>query len=134
MRLSNGYCKICLTEVEDFEHMLIGCQGLNIIWARILSILRCVFPGLVLSCDILFFGIASGDTNMNTVVNTILSLTRWNIWKRRCTYKFDSKLKPLDVCLRHTLRAIVDHSKILAKDRKLADLANVVSRNIDDNR
>ena len=98
--------------------MVINCRGLNVIWRNILQLLRFVIPRATITDYILFFGPTSEDLALNTLVNTILSITRWNIWKRRCTKKFDDKLKPIDSCLKTAFREIGEHLDILIKNPK----------------
>ena len=118
MRLSDGVCKICRTSEEDLEHMMIGCENLNIIWARILPLIRLTLPGTIVTLDIFYFGLMTEDRTINTLVNTMLGITRWNIWKRRCTYRYDNKLKPVQCCLSTILKEILQHFNILEKQER----------------
>ena len=121
MRLSDGVCKMCLAHEEDLEHMLIGCQGLNVIWARIIPLIKIALPNILVTIDIFHFGLMSENKLMNTIVNTVLSIARWNIWKRRCTYKYDDKLISIESCLSIILKDIAQHLDILKKQNRFAN-------------
>ena len=66
------------------------------------------------------------DRTINTLVNTMLGITRWNIWKRRCTYRYDNKLKPVQCCLSTILKEILQHFNILEKQERFKAKASML--------
>ena len=95
-----------------------------------MGIFRKIIPEILITDVELFFGLMSEDKYKNTVVNSILSLTRWNIWKRRCTNKYDGKLIPIKTCLDRVMRDIDIHISILEKRPQLQDLTRLVRQEI----
>ena len=126
MRLSDGICKICLAHTEDFEHMVSKCQGINRVWALTTELIHKIVPNLVLTKEHMHFGLMSDDLEVNTLTNTILSITRWQIWKRRCTNKYDKKLIPIESCLSNIKSDVQEHMKILHKKSKYRDKAGLI--------
>ena len=126
MRLSDGVCKICQNHVEDFEHMAFLCRDIHKIWGDIFHILRLMKPDIIVSLDLICFGVTTEDTAINTIINSAISIARWQIWKRRCTNKYDQKLLPIDKCLSNIMQDIFEHKHILRKKQHHAALANTV--------
>ena len=90
MSYSNGQCKLCKTSEENFEHLLIGCCKTNGIWYFVQSL----FANIGIEWETNKFEIISGIQNDNIdsdIMNMILSISRWIIWKRRCLNKYDDK-------------------------------------------
>ena len=130
MKLSNGLCKICQLVEEDFEHMISKCQGLNEIWEKIRNVLAITFPNIVLNNKVIFFGWTSDNNYNNTVVNTVVSIARWEIWKRRCKKRYDDKLITISSCQKRIHSGIREHLSILEKRNrdklnKMVDTTNM---------
>ena len=121
MKLSDGMCKICQNNQEDFEHLLILCTGLNLVWDASTCLIRLILPNFILTKDIQLFGIHSQDEISNTIINTIVCITRWQIWKRRCMKKFSNKNIPIQNCISQIKSTILEHLQILEKKDKFVD-------------
>ena len=92
----------------------------------VFKILEIILPGITVSLDIICFGAMTDNTIVNTIANSIISIARWQIWKRRCSNKYDNTLLPIDVCLSNVMRGIFDHMHILRKKQNHTTLALTV--------
>ena len=126
MRLSDGICKICQTHTEDFEHMVTHCNEIPRIWDKMYQIIQLVKPDFTFTGDIIYFGQTSDDPESNTVINTVISVARWHIWKRRCSNKYDNKLIPIDACLVNIMSNIFEHLTLLCKKPKFCEKTNTI--------
>ena len=128
MRLSDGVCKICQTNQEDFEHMIIQCQGLDRIWQKSTDTIKAIKPNFNLNRNALFFGNTTDEIEMNTLINTVLSITRFEIWKRRCTNKYAGKLVPIVSCENLIITKILEHLRIIQKNTRFTLLTREMIR------
>ena len=98
MSLSDGICKLCNTHVENMTHLLYGCEGIRDIWTEIEGIINAFWggPGIILDEYCVFGGLLDIDSNdVGELANMILSITRWEIWKRRNINRFENVLVPI---------------------------------------
>ena len=121
MSLSDGRCKICCIHVEKLDHLLYECDGIAKIWQEIQNIVSRVFD-IHLTIDLLcvLAGVLKDDKECE-LVNVLLSITRWEIWKRRNTNKYDNMLIPIDVTIYRIKYQIKQHVQLIS--RKNSSLA-----------
>ena len=86
MNLSNGICSLCHLEIEDIEHLFCRCNAYSEIWTTAESMLRALGVTRLTNFNRIVGIIDS--SHGNDVFNMILSITRWVIWKRRCSKKY----------------------------------------------
>ena len=89
MNFSTGICTICRMENENVEHLLVTCNNLETIWKKINDIIV-LFTKERLTHFNKIVGFLRDEDNFH-IVNTVLSIVRWIIWKRRCLFKYDNK-------------------------------------------
>ena len=115
MNLSNGTCSICSTCEEDFDHLLFRCNDLYQIWNFAVNKIKLVAININITQSIKLFGWLGGDEHRGVVVNTIILSSLWEIWKRRCSKKFENKDIPISICLKRIKNSIKEHFSILKK-------------------
>ncbi len=90
MNFSDGICKLCKKEQENLEHLLIKCNKTNDIWNFVQTILCiCGFNDVLNNFNVMC-GIHYDDPNSN-IINMILSIVRFIIWKRRNLNRYENE-------------------------------------------
>ena len=87
MRLSDGKCTLCKLEIEDVTHIFVKCPSYKSIWIYIANILDKINVPKLQEFNMIVGFLHDGF--LYDVVNTIISIARWMIWKRRCSSKFE---------------------------------------------
>lgn len=119
MNYSDGKCKICKTEVENIEHLLCDCIGLNDFWEESQRLINtCIKKELKID-KFHKIGGYFVKTTSSTIINVILTICRWEIWKRRNTNHFEEKLIPMKNCIAITLIEINNHIDVLIKSQAI---------------
>ena len=121
MSLSDGKCKICCVHVENLDHLLYECEGVVKIWEEIHNIVITAF-NINLTIDLLcvLAGVLE-DYKECKLINVLLSITRWEIWKRRNTNRYENVLIPIDVTMYRIKYQIKQHVNLISrKNRSLA--------------
>ncbi len=96
MNYSDGICLLCGQEKENISHLLVYCEMVTDIWEDISVMINEVFNiDLLLNDFHKIVGLLEIGTK-NEVINMIISIVRWNIWKRRCDYKYDKTYTKTD--------------------------------------
>lgn len=88
MKFSDGFCKLCKVEIENLEHLLFDCCKVYEIWQLISPIFEQSF-----TVQLDKFMVLAGnlkDNNESKIINMMLSICRWLIWKRRNRFKFEN--------------------------------------------
>ena len=91
MNFSDGMCKLCMEFNENVEHIIIDCQHVKGIWQNIETLISVILES---DTELTRFNIMAGyliDGFNYGIVNMMLSVARWLIWKRRCIFKYDGK-------------------------------------------
>ena len=94
MNISSNICNVCNNFAEDIEHLIFHCENSQQIWHRVSEILNIsLSDGFHVNKMISILGIwqdANNDYDQKTLkfINTILSITRFHIWKVRCSIKY----------------------------------------------
>ena len=90
MNLSSGMCCICKTFEENLEHMMYHCQGIRSMWTEIESLLCKVLHHDFSICLLnVLLGHFDDDQFLSDVVNVLISIARWEIWKRRNHIRYE---------------------------------------------
>ena len=92
MGFSNGLCVFCQIEEENTEHIFL-CKTVHPIWVFIKRVLTGIIDKdvFVLTKFNIIFGFVNNDA-ISDVMNMILGVARWEIWKRRCKFKYDNTM------------------------------------------
>ena len=102
MKFSDGYCKLCNTERENLDHILIKCSHISDVWVRIEQIVYILWET---DCMTDFNKIICymKHEKLHEVINMILSSSHWIIWKRRCINKYEGEYIDLESFLKGIL-------------------------------
>ena len=90
MKLSNGICKMCNSNSsEDLTHLLCECEHAKIIWNNLQNVFDKWGVGLQIDKSHIISGFRPINlTQEANFINTILSITRFHIWKIRNKVKY----------------------------------------------
>ena len=89
MKFSTGKCINCKIHTENLEHLLYSCSHVKHIWHFTCKILKDIWPNISIGNIEAISGLwNSGVSNEIFIVNTILSIARFHIWKMRNRIKF----------------------------------------------
>ena len=99
----------------EYVYLLVYCEMVTDIWEDISVMINEVFNiDLLLNDFHKIVGLLEIGTK-NEVINMIISIVRWNIWKRRCDYKYDSTYTKTDSLICKIKNIIRQHIIILVK-------------------
>ena len=79
-KISTGCCCVCKNGDENLEHLYF-CNGITLVWNEIEMIMRSV-SNVEIKLDHVLVGYVQDEQN-NFIINVLLSISRWEIWKRR---------------------------------------------------
>ena len=95
MRFSDGYCKLCrVGAIEDMEHLLVVCRYNKLIWKTIEDIIKEVINQsfkIDIKTMMLGFADASYPQNDVLIINMLLSICRYHVWKMRNNIKYGNE-------------------------------------------
>ena len=115
-KYSNGICSVCKQHVEDLDHVFIGCKFVKPVWQYIDNLFA--FAGMQVPSYaqkiIGFIEIA----DIFDVRNVIVSIARWQIWKRRCSIRSQKDYNPGISVTMQVKYAMKQHLEILQKSTK----------------
>ena len=120
MKKSDGFCIICKKgKIEDVLHCLIECESVQGVWRWVKKLILSVGVNEL----VLFNKIGGFITKIDkyNLSNMIVSVTRWVVWKRRCSIKYDSSFKPaisLTIAVKNAIKTqlgIISKSKIISQ-------------------
>ena len=117
MKFSNGLCKLCEIDIENLEHLLFNCTKLKDIWKNINEKVK---PVCNYDIDrfVVMMGVHSKDANA-VIINMIVSISRWIIWKRRNLFKFQNEFTNAKKLYEWIEHEINEHCKVLIKCKKV---------------
>jgi hypothetical protein len=125
MNISNGLCKVCKSSLENLEHLLYDCNYVKKIWNSIFQ--ECLILWNIEQDKIVILAGVLENSNESMVVNMILSLCRWIIWKRRNILKFENKYLDEETTIIWIRQEIVSHCITLLKCRLIKENGKYVS-------
>jgi hypothetical protein len=98
MNFSDGLCTICKVGQENVDHLLLFCQDTKPVWTNIENIIaRFLDKDFKLSYKNIICGILE-QTFEADLLNLILSITRYIIWKRRNRAKYENSIISAKSC------------------------------------
>ena len=89
MKISNGMCNLCKSQLENLEHLLYDCIFVQGIWKNIFDDILIVF-NIKLDKFTVIVGYLN-NSSKSFVTNMILSICRWIIWKRRNLFNYENR-------------------------------------------
>ena len=96
MGRSNGICKLCNKQEENTLHLLYFCQCINRIWEHIEIFIKEVFDiDIQIDPYVVLLGSNIGEDKSTkikmNVINTLIQVGKWEIWKNRNNVKFGAQ-------------------------------------------
>ena len=90
---SDGKCVVCKSgENENVEHVLYDCSFIGQIWHLTESLAKCIIPNFTLDKENAITGFRpAGIDKKALLVNVVLSITRFHIWKIRNRIKYNKE-------------------------------------------
>lgn len=95
MNRSNGKCHFC-NEKESLFHLFIYCKLVEDVWREIFEKIREFCSKLNIqklqkSETSIIFGVINADASYTQILDTVLLITKWVIWKTRNIAKYQKK-------------------------------------------
>ena len=117
MKKSTGCCCVCKNGDENLEHLLYFCHGITLVWDEIEKIMRSV-SNVEIELHHVLVGYLQIEQN-NFIFNVLLSISRWEIWKRRNHIRYtDGDFSYKEFNCQNQMGAKT-HLQLLARDEKL---------------
>ena len=114
MNISDGVCKICKEEIENSEHLFYSCKTLENIWVRIESVIKAVSGvEIILEFKHIILGIEDENVVNKDIIDMLIFMTKWDIWKRRNAYVFENDFKSLNTIWKSYCYHMKTHCKTL---------------------
>jgi hypothetical protein len=117
MKFSDGKCRLCKTHNENVEHILIDCKCVSEIWFNIEKLLAKVLKKTVILTR---FQMIVGFFNKEVIfviIDLILSIVRWLIWKRRCLQRYENEYMSTFVLNEWIRQELKQHLQVLLKGK-----------------
>ena len=119
MKFSDGICCVCNNEIENVDHLLLKCQGIDVVWKYIENIImKFMKTKIILNEKIILGGILKESFECE-VVNLMLSIARYIIWKRRNRIKYEQNILNIDACIKWINYEVKLQIKILLKVKQI---------------
>ena len=121
MNLSTNICDVCNNSIEDIEHMIFNCENSNQLWNKVGEILDSLFSdGFHVSRVNSILGIwqdGNNEYDRKTLefINVILSITRFHIWKVRCSIKYGREQISFLQSMRQLKYSLLSHLFLLSR-------------------
>ena len=92
MKKSDGICKLCNEMNETICHLLIECKCINSIWkATQKALCDITQENIVLSSQLIIFGMTNVQDFVSVFTNFLLYNTKWLIWKHRNCVRYGNE-------------------------------------------
>ena len=128
MNLSDSICCLCSLGSEDTLHLLVNCASISYVWTQVEQLIKNIKGN---DCEIMMFNKVFGyldDSVESEICNIILSITRWLIWKRRCTFKKELDFMPQVKLFEWIQNDFKSHLKVLLKCNENDKMKNAILR------
>jgi hypothetical protein len=119
MKFSDGKCKLC-DDSEIVRHLLYDCKDLKVIWKKINAIIcKTVDCNIDINDRIAQIGLFGNNTSNLQIINMLISITRWVIWKRINLCIFEDKRISITELTYWILNNIRNQVKILLLSKRV---------------
>ena len=122
MKLGVGTCLTCRIRDENLEHILYECNNSSYIWSVVEKFLRNTFGdnSIIVSKPEILTGFWSDIVSHRLLlINVIIGITKFHIWKMRNKIRYDFELIPLDKSIRILKWSLLNHITMLRKSNSL---------------
>lgn len=126
MKYSDGICKVCKGDFENLKHLLSECTKLGNLWKEIEIIIKIIEPEFSLNDFHKIAGYFKRDLSSD-IINVILTICRWCIWKSRNLCKYENENSD-EIKLTHWVKHEIKQHLILLQrkdDRVLVIVENL---------
>ena len=91
----NGSCHFC-KDIENLIHLFVSCKLVDSVWREVFQRINTFYvkneiQTISKSDNTIILGISHRDVEINAIVNTILTTTKWIIWKERNVAQYQKK-------------------------------------------
>ena len=128
----DGFCKVCKNNItENLEHMLFSCNNSITIWNKTETIINKWLTEIgennirINKSVVLSYAHINNPDNISFIINTVISIVRFHMWKIRNRIRYDSENISLYKNFKILQGTIVEHIKILQisnKDKPEGDI------------
>ena len=126
MNLSDGICCMCNSNREDLLHLIVNCANVSHVWIEVEKVIKHINDN---DCELVtvnkLFGFFDNSVE-SELCNVLLSITRWLIWKRRCSFKKELEFMPQFQLINWIMNDFRSHMKILLKYKADNRLKSVI--------
>ena len=132
MNRSNGKCHFC-NEKESLFHLFIYCKLVEDVWREIFEKIREFCSKLNIqklqkSETSIIFGVINADASYTQILDTVLLITKWVIWKTRNIAKYQkkgiSKLVILNM-IKHEMQFLLKYFKPNTKIEAFSTMCDI---------
>ena len=120
MKLSEGICICCKNGIEDVTHLFAKCPAFESVWNYVLYLLKHFSVTSLLEFHMIV-GFIEDDKKYD-VVNMIISIARWIIWKRRCALKYEKNFVPEMPVMNEFKCSLKNHVVTVLTSKKVSNL------------
>ena len=119
MKYSTGKCVNCKIHTENLEHLLYSCSNVKHIWHFTSKILKDIWPHVGIGNIEAISGLwNSGVSNEILIINTIIGIVRFHIWKIRNRIKYGQEVIPSIKSLIILKCELLQHLEMLKSSKK----------------
>ena len=124
MRYSDGLCTICKRNLENLEHLLVECNYLDFVWNRIEDVVKTIDANFKIDAFVKLCGYLT-DCSQGKLINLVISITRWEIWKLRNDCKYNGNEVIGKKAVETILMSIRNHASLLKDVQYNLDFINL---------
>ena len=116
MKLSDGICKICDNEIENSEHLFFNCKKLENIWILLENMInKSNEDKIKFDYKTIILGTGIDYEITKDIINMLIFMLKWNIWKRRNLYVFEYEFQSVNYIWRSFCNDAKIHCEVLKK-------------------
>ncbi len=101
---------------KNLEHLLIHCSGLGQFWSKIENVIGCIIPSFHF-CDFYILVGYFVDDRLNDIVNVVIPICRWCIWRRRHNFKYENDTMSESEFFQWLKSELKQHFALIKKDK-----------------
>ena len=93
MGMSNGSCHFCKTDSETLRHLFYQCRITQNFILKVENALnKLSVAAIKIQLKHLILGFLHADQTIQTLINFVLPLLKWELWKQRNLVKFENRI------------------------------------------
>ena len=115
--MSDGICTLGKNAGENVEHI---CGDNYKVWKMIQSFIDEICDDVLIDRNVILSGVLKRD-DIHDIVNMVLSITRWIIWKRRCITKYENEYIDVIQLQIWICKELIEHCQVI-RNPKYAEI------------